>query len=216
MARPEFPKEHIQEVFTRCGRKQVYAAGQLLVEKGAPVTKVAFLAEGHARTFVTNQDGDDVTLFYIGPDNLICSEALTSHPSVMVSVESITPVTLYAMTPEEFLRVWQEEGLPIQEIIDQLVSRIMMLSDYICCAHFQENDKKIAYFLYSEYSRSGGSIPYTHQQIAAITGINRVSVSRILSHLARDGCIALEYRRIRVLDPQGLLRCFNTLGYFLD
>ena len=216
MARPEFPNGRIKDVFTRHGRRQVYAAGQLLVEKGAPVTKVAFLTDGHARTFVTNQDGDDVTLFYIGPDNLICSEGLTSHATVMVSVESITPVTLYAMAPEAFLRVWQEEGLPIQDIIDQLVFRIMMLSDYICCAHFRENDKKIAYFLYSEYSRSGDSIPYTHQQIAAITGINRVSVSRILSQLAKDGCIALEYRRIRVLDPQGLLRCFNTLGYFLD
>ena len=216
MGRPEFPNAHIKEVFVRRGHKQVYAAGQLLAEKGTPVTKVGFLAEGHARTFVTNQDGDDVTLFYIGPDNLICSEALTSYSTVMVSVESLTPVTLYAMAPEEFLRVWQEEGLPIQDIIDQLVSRIMMLSDYICCAHLRENDKKIAYFLYSEYSRSGDSIPYTHQQIAAITGINRVSVSRILNQLARDGCIALEYRRVRVLDPQGLLRCFNTLGYFLD
>ena len=216
MGRPEFPNAHIKEVFARRGRKQVYAAGQLLAEKGTPVTKVGFLAEGHARTFVTNQDGDDVTLFYIGPDNLICSEALTSYSTVMVSVESLTPVTLYAMAPEEFLRVWQEEGLPIQDIIDQLVSRIMMLSDYICCAHLRENDKKSAYFLYSEYSRSGDSIPYTHQQIAAITGINRVSVSRILNQLARDGCIALEYRRVRVLDPQGLLRCFNTLGYFLD
>ncbi|MDY3282187.1 Crp/Fnr family transcriptional regulator [Dysosmobacter sp.] len=216
MARPEFSNQHIKEIFLRRGRKQEYAAGQLLVEKGTPVTKVGFLAGGHARTFVTNQDGDDVTLFYIGPDNLICSEGLTSYATVMVSVESITPVTLYAMAPEEFLRAWQGEGLPIQGIIDQLVSRIMLLSDYICCAHFRENDKKIAYFLYSEYSRSGDSIPYTHQQIAAVTGINRVSVSRILSQLARDGSIALEYRRIRVLDPQGLLRCFNTLGYFLD
>ena len=64
----------------------------------------------------------------------------------------------------------------------------------------------------SRYNRSGTAVKYTHEQIAAITGINRVSVSRILNGMAREGIISLGYRKINVLDPEALSRVFNALG----
>ena len=216
MALQSLPNQHIKDIFLARGQARSCTAGQLLLEKGEPVTRVGFITEGHARTFVTNAQGDEVTLFYLGPDNIIGSEAFTSLTTVRVNVEAISPVTLYTMAPEEFLQTWQAQGLPLQDLLGQFVSRIMMLSDYICCAHLKENHKRIAYFLHSEFDRSGDSLPYSNEQIAAITGINRVSVNRILNQFSREGAIALEYRRIRILDAEKLLAVFGTLGYFLD
>ena len=97
-----------------------------------------------------------------------------------------------------------------------LVERLTLLSDYICCAHFRENNKKVAYFLNSCYMRIGETIPYTNEQIAEITGINRVSVNRILNALAKDGAVELGYKRIQIRKPQKLKEIFGTVGYFID
>ena len=96
------------------------------------------------------------------------------------------------------------------------VRRITMLSDYICCSHFLEDDKRVAYFLHTCCASSGPSIPYTHEQIAAITGMSRVSVTRILKQFREAGILRQSYRRIEIMAPQRLSEVFASLGYFLD
>jgi CRP/FNR family transcriptional regulator, cyclic AMP receptor protein len=56
--------------------------------------------------------------------------------------------------------------------------------------------------------REGGtliSIPLTHEQIAAMTGATRVTVTRALKRLTTLGAIELRQRRIWVLDSSRLL-----------
>lgn len=206
----------VKEMFLRHGIPRRFAPGEVLFEKGRPADRVGFIAAGQARTYCLNPAGDEIVLFYIDKDNLICSEALMDHPSVIVSVSAITPLELYTLPPNEFLRLWQAQGLPLQELFAHFVRRITLLSDYICCTHFLEDDKRVAYFLHSCYTSTGPVISYTHEQIAAITGMSRVSVTRILKRFREASILSQEYRRIRILDAQRLSEVFHSLGYFLD
>ena len=199
----------LSEIFRQYGQLKKYNPGQLLIEKGQPAAYSCYLASGYARTFCINSAGDDITLFYIEPDNLICSESLLLDATVQVSVEAISPAEMYLLPGSELLRLWSERGWGVQELMRPLVERLTLLSDYICCAHFRENNKKVAYFLNSCYMRIGETIPYTNEQIAEITGINRVSVNRILNALAKDGAVALGYKK-------KLKEIFGTVGYFID
>ena len=72
------------------------------------------------------------------------------------------------------------------------------------------------YLLDTCCASSGPSIPYTHEQIAAITGMSRVSVTRILKQFREAGILRQSYRRIEILAPQRLSEVFASLGYFLD
>ncbi|WP_191628837.1 Crp/Fnr family transcriptional regulator [Pandoraea terrae] len=49
------------------------------------------------------------------------------------------------------------------------------------------------------------SILLTHEQIAAMTGTNRVTVTRALKRLTDLGVIEVKQRRIWVIDPSRLL-----------
>lgn len=216
MRREEKTDPRLSGIFLRCGRKRTCSPGQLLVEKGQPATDICFIVSGQARTFCMNPDGDNVTLFYIEADNMICSEALLLDAVVRVSVQAMTPLELRTIPAREFLRHCEEEDFPVTELFRPLIARLTLLSDYICCAHFRENSKKVAYFLHSCYNRSGEVISFTHEQIADIIGINRVSVNRILNGFARDGILELEYRKIRILDVQRLRLVFHSIGYFID
>ena len=204
------------EIFRQYGTLKKYNPGQLLVENGQRAAYSCYLVSGYARTFCINSNGDDITLFYIEPDNLICSESLLLDATVQVSVEAIAPAEMYLLPGSELLRLWSERGWGVQELMRPLVERLTLLSDYICCAHFRENNKKVAYFLHSCYMRIGETIPYTNEQIAEITGINRVSVNRILNALAKDGVVELGYKKIQIRKPQALKEIFGTVGYFID
>jgi CRP-like cAMP-binding protein len=61
--------------------------------------------------------------------------------------------------------------------------------------------------LYGEKRENGTliSIPLTHEQIAAMTGATRVTVTRALKRLTTLGAIELRQRRIWVLDSSKLL-----------
>ena len=65
----------------------------------------------------------------------------------------------------------------------------------------------------SEYDRLKA---LADEQIAAITGMSRVSVTRILKQFREAGILRQAYRRIEILDPQRLSEVFDSLGYFLD
>ena len=189
---------HVGELFVKYGVRRQYRSGEVLLEKGALSAQAGFLVKGQLRTFCLGPSGDEISLFYLGPGNLFGSSALVYHAKVMVSVSAISPA---------------EVGYPPQDLMAHFVRRITMLSDYICCSHFLEDDKRVAYFLHTCCASSGPSIPYTHEQIAAITGMSRVSVTRILKQFREAG---QSYRRIEILAPQRLSEVFASLGYFLD
>ena len=206
----------VKELFMEYGVRRTFEAGEIFQEKGTRAERLCFVVKGQVRTFCLGPAGDEISLFYLGPDSLVGNEALIPRGQVMVSVSAITPVEAYTLRPERFLSLWREKDLPLQELIAHYVQRVALLSDYICCAHFQDADKRVAYFLYTCCAHSGPVVRYTHEQIAAVTGISRVTVSRILSRFRKAGIIAQNYRRIEVRNSQRLSEVFSSLGYFLE
>ena len=207
---------HVREIFEQYGVKRKYHAGEVLQAKGTLSAQAGFLVKGQLRTFCLGPSGDEISLFYLGPGNLFGSNALIDHPKVMVSVAAISPAEAYLLSADRFWTHWQESGFPPQDLMAHFIRRITLLSDYICCSHFLEDDKRVAYFLHTCCASSGPSIPYTHEQIAAITGMSRVSVTRILKQFREAGILRQAYRRIEILDQQRLREAFDCLGYFLD
>ena len=204
---------HIRDIFLRYGQKKCFAARQPLKCEGDAADEVCYITRGQVRAFCSSPDGEELTLFYIGAENMIFTESLTLPSSpILRNSETCTAVELYSLPAECFLALWQAEGYPLQELLAHFVRRFELLHEYICCAHFREHDKRVAYLLYTSYRHGGTAVKYTHEQIAAITGINRVSVSRILNSLAKAGIISQGYRQIEVLDPEALSRVFDALG----
>ena len=157
---------HVGELFVKYGVRRQYRSGEVLLEKGALSAQAGFLVKGQLRTFCLGPSGDEISLFYLGPGNLFGSSALVYHAKVMVSVSAISPAEVYLLAADRFWKLWQEHGYPPQDLMAHFVRRITMLSDYICCSHFLEDDKRVAYFLHTCCASSGPSIPYTHEPVS--------------------------------------------------
>lgn len=204
---------HISEMFEKYGVRQHYDAGTTLKFEGDTASELCYIIKGEVRAFVSSPDGDEMTLFYIGAGNMVFSEALmTDRPVIIRNSVCSTAVELYSMNAKMFWEIWQDEKYPMQELIAHFIERFELLHEYICCAHFHDSAQRVAYLLYMSAKRSGGAVNYTHEQIAAITGINRVSVSRILAGMAKEGIVTLGYKHIKINDLSALAKKFNALG----
>jgi CRP-like cAMP-binding protein len=217
MTRPSWEVPELRDIFLTNGQKHTYSPGETIVEKGAIAGQVGFLSNGRVRTICQNFSGSENTLFYLDADSILCSEGLLETAQVNVTVLAVEPCVVYFLSGQRFLDLWQQGGYSTQRLLTHFIKKLMTFSDYICCAHFQESDKKVAYFLYSCCDGyTGKPIHYSNDQIAAVVGLNRVSVNRILNGFAKDGLVELGYRSVRVLDPDRLALIFDNLGYFID
>ncbi len=206
----------IESIFLQYGTLKSYPANKMIVVKGHVADKIAFIKSGQVRAVVINPDGDEITLFYLGKGNIFGSDSLVPNPVVVVSVETITPCELYMLPAKQFLEIWQAHNYPIQELLAHYLKRVSLLSDYICCSHFANAKQRVAYFLHSSAKIYGRTISLTNEQIAAVTGVNRISVNRILNSFAQEEIVRLEYKKISILNEMKLIEIINALGYFLD
>lgn len=214
--KPKNIELQVAEIFELYGHAHTYSPGEIIFQKGDIVDEIYFVSKGKVRTYCLNKSGDEITLFYINENHLIGIEAIANIPIRKINVDSVTDVVLYSIDANILLENCIKNNVSLQNLMGFFITKITMLSDYICCTRFLKNDEKLAYFLYSNCPSDGGVVQYTHEQIASVTGMNRVSVTRILNSFAEKKLISQHYKEIKVLNKNGLADIFNSIGYFLD
>lgn len=204
---------HTAEIFKLYGHPRTYSKGEIVFQKGAPSDEIYFIVEGRVRAFCLDQDGDEITLFYVDENNLVGKEGIIKSPIRFTNVDAVTVVRLYSMDIEVLLKTCSKNNVSMLDLMSLCVRNIAILSDYICCNHFLRNVEKVAYFLYSNCISERNVIEYTHEQIASATGMNRVSVTRLLKSFEKNKLISLRYKEIKILNKNGLAEIFNSTGY---
>lgn len=203
-----------RDIFLTYGAERHMDRNQYLLERGSPATELWYITKGIVRAFCAGDDGEDITLFYISENNVIYNEALLPNSVVIQDAQAITPLTFYALSAERLLEIVQPRELVFETLFSHVIDRIILYHEYILCSHFRESNKRIAYFLYTSYKHSGSVISYTHEQIAAITGVNRISVNRILNDFSKENLLSLGYRHIKILSADRLAKVFTSIGFF--
>lgn len=210
------PKSNITKIFDQYGTPLHYEAGQKVMEKGAPADRLWLIKSGTIRAYCTNPEGIEITLHFIGPGNVIGVESLVDGSAFLNDGDAVTPMDVLVLSSQTCMKVWAEKGYPFDEFFQQFIQKIFTLQDMICCSHYRDGNQKVAYFLYSQWHQFGPNISYSNDQIAALTGINRVSVNRILNDFSKEGSIALGYRKVQVIAPEKLMKVFHSVGYLIS
>lgn len=208
------PYGQYRDIFLTYGTERHADKNQYLLERGSPATELWYITKGVVRAFCAGYDGEDITLFYISENNIIYNEALLPNSVVIQDAQAITPLSFYVLSAERLLQILQPRELVFETLFSHVIDRIILYHEYILCSHFRESNKRIAYFLYTTYKRSGSVIPYTHEQIGAITGVNRISVNRILNDFSKEKILQLGYRHIKILSADRLAEVFTSVGFF--
>jgi CRP/FNR family cyclic AMP-dependent transcriptional regulator len=205
--------EKIPFLFKENGTLRNYPKGKILFHKESSAKEIYYLKSGVVRAYLLYPDGEERTLCFIESGNLVGEEAV-GNPSVrIVSADAASDITVYAMDSQKLLTLCTQEKNEIRELLEFFMKKITLLHSWIFYAQFLHNDEKVACLLYSASSHTP-FVHYTHEQIASVTGMSRISATKVLDKFEKEKLIELSYKKIRVINREGLLAIFKGMEFY--
>lgn len=205
---------YIPALFRQYGRLRRFCAGQQIFLKDSPARELYFLEQGKVRAYLLYPDGMERTLCFVERGNLVGEEAVGRPAVRIVCADAATDLLMYSMDLDTLLRACAGGTGNWAELLALFMKKIELLSSWIFYAQFIQNSAKLACFLFSNTESAHTVVRYTQEQIAAVTGMSRVSVSNLIRKFAEDGLVCQGYRSIRVLDRERLRALFGKQEFY--
>ena len=204
----------IPDLFRQYGLPRRFCAGQQIFLKDSPAQELYFLERGKVRAYLLYPDGIERTLCFVEKGNLVGEEAVGRPAVRIVCADAAADSLMYSMDLDTLLRACAAERENWAELLALFMKKIELLSSWIFYAQFIQNSAKLACFLFSNTGNAHTVVRYTQEQIAAVTGMSRVSVSNLIRKFEEEGLVCQGYRSIRVLDRERLRALFGKREFY--
>ena len=173
------------------------------------------ILEGRVRVYLSNFAGKEVTLDQLASGTVLWARRLEAVEGHAVHAQAVGPAVLAFMGRgdlDRFVLNKPEVGLRMMDLLARrLGSTNERMAEIARKEVFSRLASQVLRLLKGEgvVGRQGGqTLPtaYTHEELGAMVGANRVAVTRALGRLQEDGVVEVRRRRIRVRDPEALRR----------
>ena len=199
--------ERLATAFRVHGQKRSFGRGAQLFQKNDEAQELYFLETGRVRAYLLYPDGSERTLCYVESGNLVGEEIMAIPPKRIVCADAATDCVAYVLTKESLMRLSQTDHRITTELLAMYMQKIEILSNWLFYGQFSRNEARIACLLYDNSEKSP-KIIYTQEEIAAVTGMSRVTVSQCIKNFAEKGLVEKGYGYLIVQNRQGLREYF--------
>lgn len=200
-------------VFKQYGREERYTNGQIIFIRNEEAKNLYFIQSGLIRVYLPYTDGTERTLCYFSGNTIIGEDAFTCPSLRIVCTNSLFNTHVYKLSADELIRQAMQSKELIRGILSFFMHKITLLHSWIFYAQFPKNEEKLACLLYT-LSLSEPAIQLSHHQLASVTGMSRITTTRILNSFARKGLISVRYKKIEILDRKNLHYIFKDKGFY--
>lgn len=172
-------------------------------------TGAIIIKSGILRVYIMSEDGRDITLYRLYPNDVCVLSASCIIESitfdVFVSAEEDTECIIINPTMLKTLAQQNEKvNNYILKTTSERFSDVMWTMQQIL---FMSFDKRLAAFLIDELAKTGGdTIKLTQEQIAKYIGSAREVVSRMLKYFASEKLVEVSRGGVRVINKSGLMK----------
>lgn len=186
---------------------RLYEKGTRVYSSERECLGMLFVMQGEMRTYLLSEEGREVTLFRIYPNDLCVLSASCVISQISFDTQmSAQKDTEALMIPPNIMLLLKEKNLSVRcflyELATKRFSDVMWAMQQIL---FKRLDQRLALFLMQESQRLGtDTIHMTHEQIAQQISSAREAVARMLKQFSEDGLVELKRGAIRLLDQKGL------------
>ena len=173
-----------------------------------------FVLEGSVRVYLlTTPAGKEVTLTLLGSGTALWARRLELVDGDAVHARAVGPTALAFLEREDLDRLVLNKPEVGLRMMDLLAERLAESNERMAEVAHKEVLPRLAgqvlRLLEGEgvVDREGGQrLPtaYTHEELGAMIGANRVTVTRALGRLQEEGAVELRRRIIHVGDPEAL------------
>lgn len=179
--------------------------GYLIYLQGTDATCFYFLKEGRVKSFIQSEDGAEQVLNVYDAGTLFGEAAFFDELPRVSSAIALTPCQLVPIDRELVSQQFVQNPALAMSMIRYLARKVRMLSDHLDHMAFRPAMWRLAEHILT-LTPDAGFVRCNQDEIASAISTSRVTVSRLLNELSRDGLVELGYRKLRIVDPDTLRR----------
>jgi len=179
-------------------RQRVYPAGAIVVNEGDEAHGMFIVDSGALKVFVTEENGKEVTLSLLGPEDYFGELALLDEAPRSASVITVEKTTLLQISRSAFNEVVATNPVCMQIIMRNLVGRIRELTDNVRALALIDVFGRISR-VFDSLAEPEGEMRIirrrmTQQDLANLVGASREMVNRILRELVAGDYIEIHHQ----------------------
>ena len=201
--------EQEKEILRKSAVIRRYEKGSFIHSSDRDCLGMLFIISGEIRTYILSDEGREITLFRLYPNDL----CVLSASCVISQISFDTQMTARQDTevliiPPNITALLKEQNISVRcflyEQATERLSEVMWAMQQIL---FKGLDQRLAAFLVEECERTNSNtVRMTHEQIARNISSAREAVARMLKQFTQDGLVELKRGEIIIKDTDGLKR----------
>ena len=188
-----------------------YSSGDLLYSPHQPVEALFILKNGRVRIFRVSPDGQALTTALVTPGTVFGDMMLLGQQMHDNFAEALDEVVVCVMSRADVTHVLLSDPRIAVRIAEILGRRVAELERRLTDTVFKTAPQRVAAtlcLLAGEQQKRplsrGVQLALTHEQIAALTGTSRETVTKVLDEYAERGLLRLGRGKVTILDPAGM------------
>lgn len=185
-----------------------FASGEQIRGQAAECLGGFVVLEGMVRAYLVSDEGKEVTLSRLRPDEpcMLGASCVLHSIAFDVLMEAEQDTSCLIISPAALEQVFSHNVAAENWSLNALVDRLSDIMWNMQQMLFTSFDKRLAAFLYEETARTGEDVVrLTQEQIAKHLGSAREVVSRMLGYFAEEGIVRAGRGQVQILD-RDLLR----------
>lgn len=192
-------------VATRDARLVSLRSGDALVRRGAPLPGLCALAAGSLKLSVSARPRDERVLGLVAPgESFGEAAALRASPAPFDAV-AVSDAQVLAIPVEAIQLLLRRDTAFARNLLDRLAGEILRLLAGIEAGMLQRAPQRLASYLCTLAGSDGASprrvsLPVSKTVVAAMLGVKKETLSRLLRDLSERRLIAVSRRDITILD----------------
>ncbi|MBW7572734.1 Crp/Fnr family transcriptional regulator [Caproiciproducens faecalis] len=199
-----FQQKNIGDVLEKSHTPRHYEKNRMIYWQEAPAGEFYYLKRGKVKIFISSESGMEKTLTVLEPGSIFGEAAFFDGMPRVSSAKTMVKSEIITVTRQSLMDCIRREPQLAMYLLTYLSQTIRMLSAQVNSMTFLQADQRLARLLLS--LEKNKTVPATHEDLAALAGVSRVTVSRVLREFSQKGWTATHYREVVILDEVGLNR----------
>jgi DNA-binding response OmpR family regulator len=207
-------KDYLSEL--KEGRNtNLYKKKQVVYSEGNHPSRLFYIVKGKVKTFKRNEEGKELIIDLYNAGDFLGYMALLEGRPYRETAESLEETELAIIPKSEFDELLSSNPQVMKKFISILAHNINNKEEKLLATAYNSLRKKVADTLvtihrkYNSENKEDYSIDLSRENLAAIAGVAKESLIRMLGELKEEQLIKIEGSKIKILDLSKLQNMHN-------
>lgn len=196
-------KDDLWNILGKSFLPKPYPKNYMIYRQGFPADKFYYLKSGKIKIFISSENGLEKTLTVKENGGVFGEAAFFDGMPRVSSAKTMADSEIIVITRQKMMDCIKKEPQFAMDLLTYLSQTVRMLSMQLDTMTFHHADERIAGLLI-KLSGDGDTVKATQDDVAALAGVSRVTVSRILSGFVKKGWIKTDYRTVEITDKPAI------------